>query len=484
MFPDGVYAFGPFTLDTTSHGLRRDQQDVPIADAQVRLLWVFVRRRGELLTKEDLYVAGWGTSVVEENTLSKTLWRLRRTLDAREPYAYIATVKGRGYRFIAEASRLTTRRTDAEIAALIGAEGALVTGRAALEALSLEDAMRARLVFSEGVARRPDEPAHHVGLATAGILTYEASTSQAEPDLEALRLATVHATEACRLNDRHAEAFGLLGLILGRTGDLPGAVGALRRACSLEPENWLHRIRLAWVLWGEPRLEAVGRTLSIIESPFAHLLAAMVATARNQPAIAEREVDLGLAARRGESPTRYVTVGLDLLKGLLAFARGDDDTATAAWEREMSHLSSGHIYARWFAALASYAMGARHYAADDLGAAGPCFTRAVALAPRLAMAHAGLAMVTGHPLQLPAQTGSDAPTRADRTFAFDSVVTRAALLQCGGDIDGAARLVEQPLAHAPPGDTGWMIPVDPLLRVWQTREAWRTVLGQLRSRAR
>jgi hypothetical protein len=57
------------------------------------------------------------------------------------------------------------------------------------------------------------------------------------------------------------------------------------------------------------------------------------------------------------------------------------------------------------------------------------------------------------------------------------------VLVAGGDPRGAAATVAAALETAPPGNAGWLIPIDPLLDVQRAREAWGTVLTALRRRA-
>jgi hypothetical protein len=40
------------------------------------------------------------------------------------------------------------------------------------------------------------------------------------------------------------------------------------------------------------------------------------------------------------------------------------------------------------------------------------------------------------------------------------------------------------LAMAPPGNAGWMIPIDPLLGVWREPDAWAPALRHVMERAR
>jgi hypothetical protein len=63
-------------------------------------------------------------------------------------------------------------------------------------------------------------------------------------------------------------------------------------------------------------------------------------------------------------------------------------------------------------------------------------------------------------------------------------MARAALLVEQDDVPGAVRLLDTALAAAPPGNSGWLIPIDPLLRVWEQPEAWAPVLVRLQLRAR
>jgi TolB-like protein/Tfp pilus assembly protein PilF len=61
---------------------------------------------GDLLTKEVLMRAVWPDTVVEENSLNQCITTLRRALgDTRESPRFIATIPGRGYRFVAPVTR-------------------------------------------------------------------------------------------------------------------------------------------------------------------------------------------------------------------------------------------------------------------------------------------------------------------------------------------------------------------------------------------
>ncbi len=63
-------------------------------------------------------------------------------------------------------------------------------------------------------------------------------------------------------------------------------------------------------------------------------------------------------------------------------------------------------------------------------------------------------------------------------------MARAAVLVHTGDVPAAVSMVHDALKAAPPGNTGWRIPIDPLLRVWEHRNVWTPVLETLHLRAR
>ena len=71
------------------------------------ILAVLVERPGALIGKEDLVARVWPDTFVEEGNLRVHMAALRRTLgDGQGGNRYIATIPGRGYRFVAQVSLL------------------------------------------------------------------------------------------------------------------------------------------------------------------------------------------------------------------------------------------------------------------------------------------------------------------------------------------------------------------------------------------
>lgn len=89
--------FGRFELRPHEQRLLADGEPVPLGGRAFDLLLALVRRPGQLLTRNELIEQVWPGRVVEENNLSVQVNALRKALGGE----WLATVPGRGYRFVA-----------------------------------------------------------------------------------------------------------------------------------------------------------------------------------------------------------------------------------------------------------------------------------------------------------------------------------------------------------------------------------------------
>jgi DNA-binding winged helix-turn-helix (wHTH) protein len=119
-----TFAFGEYLFIPRRQLLLKNGQAVRIGCRALDLLTAFVQRPGEVLSKRELLEEAWPSTTVVEGNLKVHIAALRRALDDDADLArYIATVNGRGYRFIApvecsEAS--TTLATVASPQPLVG----------------------------------------------------------------------------------------------------------------------------------------------------------------------------------------------------------------------------------------------------------------------------------------------------------------------------------------------------------------------------
>lgn len=97
-----TFQFGPFLLQPERQRLLKLDAPVRIGGRALDLLTILVERAGEIVSKKDLMSWTWPDTFVEEGNLKVNIALLRRALgECHASPRFIATVVGRGYRFIA-----------------------------------------------------------------------------------------------------------------------------------------------------------------------------------------------------------------------------------------------------------------------------------------------------------------------------------------------------------------------------------------------
>lgn len=96
------FSFGPFELIPDRQVLLRRGTPVRLGIRALDILSVLAERPGEIITKEELISLVWRDTFVDESNLKVNIAAIRKALSEDGSYAScIATVIGRGYRFVA-----------------------------------------------------------------------------------------------------------------------------------------------------------------------------------------------------------------------------------------------------------------------------------------------------------------------------------------------------------------------------------------------
>lgn len=96
------FAFGPFVLNPEQQMLVEDETPVTLGGRAFDILTALVERPGVVISKSELIARAWPNLTVEEANLKVNIAALRRALGEKAgSLQYIATVIGRGYRFVA-----------------------------------------------------------------------------------------------------------------------------------------------------------------------------------------------------------------------------------------------------------------------------------------------------------------------------------------------------------------------------------------------
>ena len=94
----GGIKIGELELDTKAHRVMRANQEIHLGPTEFRLLEHFMRRPGQVFSREQLLDAVWGHDVyVEARTVDVHIGRLRKALKMGDRTDPIRTVRSAGY---------------------------------------------------------------------------------------------------------------------------------------------------------------------------------------------------------------------------------------------------------------------------------------------------------------------------------------------------------------------------------------------------
>jgi DNA-binding response OmpR family regulator len=99
--PPSIVRVGEAEIDFSRGEIRCGSQTASLTPLEFRLLQVFVRARGRILSREQLIADAWGPNTfVSDRVVDNHIGSLRKKLepDAADPH-YLRNVRGLGYRF-------------------------------------------------------------------------------------------------------------------------------------------------------------------------------------------------------------------------------------------------------------------------------------------------------------------------------------------------------------------------------------------------
>ena len=349
--------------------------------------------------------------------------------------------------------------------------------------------------FERAVRLDPRYGLAYAGLANAHYLLYEATRARNAPDASRLATAIGHARRCVDLDDTLAEGHATLAFLLVSAGKFAEAVAAGRRAVALEPHDWRHLFRLGHAAWGNERIDALKRALTIYSDlAFAHFYIAMVHIARNHLPMAVEVLHQGVALQDKQAgrESRYPASGLHWLLGMVCLAQGDAAHALAECRRELDAASgaTSRIWGKEFAMNAHDGCGFALLAERRFDESAEAFGQALRLFPGHARSQIGLA----HCL---AAAGRKADAQAALQQAGASIMElgrggrliEAALLSAMASVahgrpTDAIGLLNRLVTEAPPGFPGWTIPIEPMLKPLHAQPEFERILATLAERAR
>ena len=99
----GQIVAGPLSLDTLSRRVFANNEEIQIGPTEYRLLEFFMSHPGRAYSRAQILDHVWGSNAyLEERTVDVHIRRLRKALEPAGASDYLQTVRGHGYRFLAE----------------------------------------------------------------------------------------------------------------------------------------------------------------------------------------------------------------------------------------------------------------------------------------------------------------------------------------------------------------------------------------------
>lgn len=353
------------------------------------LLFALAARRGQVVSREDLMQALWPDVVVGDDSLARTVSKLRQALgdDARSPN-YLETIAKRGYRLIAE--------DGVEAPAPAGTDAAVPRSAGWLALVAALGVVAASLAFV--VWRDDPPPAQPVGTA-----------STAAGARQLLSRADDYYFRYSRADNE--AALELYQRVLGLDPDNPDAMAGLANALAQRAIRWptapasgaVEYTRLgdalaAGHMSSEPNRSQLVRARQLAEAAVARAPASSAAhKALGLVASAQGELDAGLAAHRRAVELDPVAWGAMINIADVLELLGRHDEALPWFERAFETMAGDYDanpakVGAWHASL-GVLVADRHRARGDASKAEAWYRRVLAISPLQPEATRGLAGV-------------------------------------------------------------------------------------------
>ncbi len=123
-----IFDFGPYRLDVRERRLLKDGVQVLLTPKAFEILCVLVLKAGHLVSKEELLSEVWRDSFVEESSIARNVYLLRKSLgEGADGQPYIQTVPRQGYRFVVEVKDVGGRVPETEQSEANGSDTAVTS---------------------------------------------------------------------------------------------------------------------------------------------------------------------------------------------------------------------------------------------------------------------------------------------------------------------------------------------------------------------
>lgn len=244
-----VYKFANYTFDAHA-GLVFDGQPVHLPPKEKGLLQALLAAHGQIVRKEDLMVKVWGTNETSDESISRTVYRLRVAMQSSGGPEVVETVYNSGFRVTA-AVREATMNESSSLNALThslrpNAIAALISAREFLARQSVEDIEAAANAVRLAINL---DPAYSAAWSTLAEIRIFQAVRSLRPPREAGWLAKEAAQTALSIDPQAASALAILGWVRVMIDqECERGMDDLDRAIGIDPDYWIANMLRGWAL--------------------------------------------------------------------------------------------------------------------------------------------------------------------------------------------------------------------------------------------
>ena len=244
-----VFKFANYTFDAHA-GLVYDSQPVHLPPKEKGLLQALLAARGQIVRKEDLMVKVWGTAETSDESISRTVYRLRVAMQTSGGPEVVETVYNSGFRVIVPVREVTMKESSSlnsrTHSMRPNASAALISAREFLARQSVADIDAAASAVRLAISLDPTFSAAWATLAEIRI--FQAIRSLRSPR-EAGWLAKEAAQTALNIDPQSASALSILGWVRVMIDqDCERGMDDLDRAVTIDPDYWVANMLRGWAM--------------------------------------------------------------------------------------------------------------------------------------------------------------------------------------------------------------------------------------------
>lgn len=97
---EDIFKFGDVSVDFRRHEVLKSGEEVHLTALEFRLLEFFIKRKGEVVRRDDLLNEAWGDAIISPRTLDSHIVHLRKKIEPNPSRPqHLISIRGVGYRF-------------------------------------------------------------------------------------------------------------------------------------------------------------------------------------------------------------------------------------------------------------------------------------------------------------------------------------------------------------------------------------------------